>query len=71
MEFSVLLKQFGDQGSPSGLVTGADSPAGVAVEVLVKRNQVMPVRVRLEQFVVAEHWPPSFAVVEKDPREPS
>src|SRR5215510_7452569 len=46
---SSLLKKFGDERGPAGLMAGADRRAGVAVEVLVKWNQVVPVRIVLEQ----------------------
>src|SRR5438067_6433261 len=66
---STLLKQLGDERGPSGLMAGADRRARVAVEVLVKRNQIVPVRIALEQVDAAEHRTPAVSVVEEDPRE--
>src|SRR6266699_134283 len=48
IDLSTLLKQLGDERRPAGLMAGADGRAGIAVEILVKRNQVVPVRIRLE-----------------------
>ena len=52
---AALLNQLGDQAGPSGLMTGAHSGTRVAVEILVKENQVAPMRVHLELFQVAEY----------------
>jgi hypothetical protein len=46
--------EVGDQRGPAGLVGGADAAAGGAVEVLVEGQQVVPVRVVLEQADLAE-----------------
>src|SRR5262245_42850981 len=70
MGFSTLLKQLGDERGPAGLVAGADGRTRVAVEVLVERNQVVPVRIGLEERVAAEHRTPTLSVLEEDPREP-
>src|SRR4051794_27459000 len=37
-----LQDEVGDEGRPAGLVRSAESRAGVAVEVLVERNEVVP-----------------------------
>src|SRR5688500_12301581 len=50
-------------------MAGPDASAGVAVEVLVKWNEVVPQRIVLKELDRAEHRPPSPAVVEEDPRE--
>jgi hypothetical protein len=42
-----LLQEFGDQCRPAGLMTGAQTDSSVAVEILVKEDQVTPVRVAL------------------------
>ena len=44
----VTVDQFSDQGGPSRLVAGAESGAAVAVEVLIKRDQVAPVGIGLK-----------------------
>jgi len=63
--------QVGDQARPPGLVRGAEPGAGVAVEVLVERDEVVPGWVRLELLVMAEDWPPAVAVVGEDRDEPA
>src|SRR6266481_8519404 len=47
-------------------MTGAHPGTGVAVEVLVKENQVAPMRVRLELFQVAEYGSMSLFITKKD-----
>ena len=44
----VDLRERGDEARPPGLVAGAEAGAVVAVEVLVERNAIAPVRVLLE-----------------------
>src|SRR5207249_9150744 len=39
---STLLKKFCHEGRPARLMTGADGRAGLAVEVLVERDQIAP-----------------------------
>src|SRR6185437_16340999 len=51
--FSALLDQLCDEASPSSLVIGADPGAVVAMEILVKEDQILPVGVRLEKFEAA------------------
>ena len=48
-----LLQQTCGQRGPAGLVAGSQTLAGFSVEILVKQNQVLPVRVILKSFVVA------------------
>src|ERR1700745_3457473 len=50
-------------------MTGADSGSGVAMEVLVKQDEVTPVRVGLEFFQVAEHWPSAATVSQEYARQ--
>src|SRR3954447_21008977 len=50
---------------PAGLVRGAEPCPGVTVEVLVERQQVVPVRVLLEEALPAEHRPTAVRVVEE------
>jgi hypothetical protein len=58
--------EVGDQRGPAGLVGGAGTAAGVAVEVLVEGQQVVPVRVGLEQAGVAEDRAAAAGVVKED-----
>ena len=48
VEHAATADQVGDQAGPAGLVRGADAGAGVAMEVLVELQQVVPLRVGLE-----------------------
>src|SRR5262245_35557874 len=66
---SSLLQQFGDERGPAGLMAGADTGAGVAVEVFMERDQVVPVRVALEVVVRAEHGPAPLGIAYEDRRE--
>src|SRR5919199_604223 len=67
--FSALLKKFRGERRPACLMARADAGAGVAVEVLVKWNEVVPVRIGLKQFDVSEHRAAALLVVEKRARE--
>src|SRR5271165_1189189 len=66
--FPTLLHQLGDHASPSRLVTGSDSCSRVAVEVLVKQDQIPPVWVGLEFFQIPEYRSMAFLVLEEDIR---
>ena len=46
-----LLQQLGDEPGPASLVTRPDSAPVIAVEVLVKEDEVTPVRIVLESRV--------------------
>src|SRR6476620_3076227 len=48
IEHATTADEVRDQAGPAGLVGGADASAGVAVEVLVEQQQVMPLGVGLE-----------------------
>ena len=61
--------EVGDQRGPACLVGGADTTAGVAVEVLVEGQQVVPVRVALEEVDVTEDRAAAAGVVEEDRNE--
>jgi len=53
-----LVQQFRHERRPAGLVTGTDAGTGVAVEILVEGNQIVPVRIALElRGVLAVHPP--------------
>jgi hypothetical protein len=64
---SALNQKFGDERGPSGLMAGAHAAPGITVEVLVKRNQVVPGRIVLEELNVAEHRASPLRIVEEDP----
>src|ERR1700688_4287335 len=65
-EFAALLHQLGDNARPSGLMAGAQASAGVAMEVLVKENQVSPMRVRLDLYKVAKNRAVPFSCTKKN-----
>jgi hypothetical protein len=65
---ALLLDEFGDQAGPANLVAGADARAGLAVEILMERRVVAPVRVVLEGG--AEHRPPATCVGGEDRDQP-
>ena len=46
--FAALLEEFGDQGGPAGLMTGANTRTVVTVKVFIEQQQVAPVRILLE-----------------------
>src|SRR5262245_21679731 len=64
-----LVDQRRHQTGPAGLVAGAEAGAVVAVEVLVKEDQVAPVRVALELLGAAVDRPPSLPVAREDADE--
>ena len=63
--------EVGHEARPAGLVRGADAGAGVAVEVLVEQQQVVPIRVGLELLDRPEDRPPAVLVGQPDRDEPS
>src|SRR5690349_2697348 len=64
------LDEFCNNPSPAGLVAGAKSSAIVAMEILIEKNIIAPVRVGLEFFGTAVYRPPTLFVPEKDAGEP-
>ncbi len=58
---AALLNELGNQSRPSGLVTGANPSAIVAMKVLVKIDEVAPVRIVLKFFEPAINRPMSIA----------
>ena len=70
LSLSVLLNQFRHQGSPAGLMTGAEAGAVVAVKVFMKRDQVAPVRIILEFLRTAENRAPAMFIPHEYSRQP-
>src|SRR5262245_2742208 len=66
---TTLQNQFRHQPGPSGLMAGASAPAVVAVEVLVEEDQVAPMWIALELFVLAMHRPSSVGIAEERTRQ--
>lgn len=60
-----------NQPRPSGLMTGADAAAGIAVEVFVEQHVVLKQRIDLAPRMVIENWSLAVLVGEKDAREPA
>src|SRR5215218_5155380 len=58
-----------DETCPPGLVAGAASAAGVAVEVFMEEHELAPVRVVVEEHVAAVHCPRAIGLSHKDSRE--
>src|SRR3954471_2180193 len=58
-----------DGSGPAGLVARAQAGSVVAVEVLVERDQVVPVRIALERLAAAEHGPAAVLVLGEGPRQ--
>ena len=63
---AILLNQLCHQGGPAGLMAGADARTIIAVEILVERNQVAPVRIALKLLGIAEDRPSPILVARKD-----
>src|SRR3954454_18565058 len=55
---------------PPGLVAGAQPRAVVAVEVLIEKDMVPPLRVLLEFLVAAIHGPPPGRIAEEYTLQP-
>ena len=65
-----LLEELGSQGGPSCLVAGPDTPAVIAVEILVERDPVAEPWVGLEVGVVAEDRPRAGGVAQEQADQP-
>ena len=63
------MKKFGDEAGPTGLVRGADATAGVAVEILVEKHEVLEVRVAGKLGMVFQHGAFAGFVLEEYFRE--
>ncbi len=57
-----------DYPGPAGLMAGAAAAAGLAMEIFMERNQIPPVGIVVEKFVVTEYCPPAFRIPEEDAR---
>ena len=64
-----MLQQPYAQCSPSGLVTCAQPPAGVPVEIFVEQDQIAPVRVMRESRVISMEGPGAVFIGQEDARE--
>src|SRR5262249_52790503 len=68
-DFFSGLKQLGDQTGPTSLVRRADAPAGIAMEILMKRDVVAKMRIVLELFIGSEHRPPAVGILQEQLRQ--
>ena len=62
--------QIRQQAGPAGLVGGAQTLAGVAVEIFVELQQIPPVWIVLKWTVGGEHRPPSICVAAVNVHQP-
>lgn len=60
-----------DDASPAGLVTRAEPRAVVAVKVLIKQDQIAPMRIFLEFACAGINRPPTVRDTQEDAREPA
>src|SRR5882724_3822262 len=67
---ALLLDELSDQPRPAGLVARAQARARVAVEVLVEQQVAAPVRVALEDHLVAEDCAPPRRIGPEDLDQP-
>src|SRR5262249_44382165 len=61
--------QMRDEAGPAGLVAGAQTRAGVSVEVLVERHEIPPVLVLVEPGDAAVDGPAAVGALEEDRRQ--
>ena len=57
-------EDLGDQSGPARLMARAAAAASITVEILVKWNQVFPIRVVVKHLRIAEHRPLAAAIAE-------
>src|SRR5450631_2845647 len=62
-------EQFGDQRGPPRLVRGPDPASGVAVKILVERDAVLVMGVRLQLGLVTQHGPLAVGVLQENARQ--
>ena len=52
-----MVNQFGDESCPSCLMAGADARSIIAMEILIKEDVILPVRILLEFIRPAKDRP--------------
>src|SRR5262245_59114431 len=65
------MQETGDAPRPSGLVTGAEAGAVIAVEVLVEQEIVSPVRILLKHAAATIDRAPAVLVAQKNVGQPA
>ena len=67
VETAEKLDQLCDHTGPTGLMTGPEFRAVIAVEVLVEKDVILPIGIGLEFLYAAVHRPPSGFIPQEDP----
>src|SRR6266849_7246785 len=67
---TTLLDQLCYQPCPSRLVTRADACAVVPMKTFVKQDQVLPMRIVVENLRATGHWPPAVLAAHENPDQP-
>src|SRR4051795_4538848 len=68
--FRVLLDKLCDDSRPPGLVTDAKAGARIAVKIFVEQDEIAPMRVSLELFVIAINRTPAVAPFQEQLDQP-
>src|SRR6266571_1173022 len=69
--FNRVLQEFHRERRPAGLMTGAATTAGFAVEIFVKQHEIAPVRIMCVPRHIAMTWARAFLVRQKDTSQPT
>ena len=67
VETAEKLDQLCDHTGPTGLMTGPEARAVIAVEVLVEKDVILPMGIGLEFLHAAVHRPPAGFIPQEDP----
>jgi len=65
-----LLNNLGRETRPAGLMAGPDASSVVSMKILVKENQILPMRVGLELFRSAVNRPAPGGIFQKNTHQP-
>jgi hypothetical protein len=68
---AALLQHFSDEAGPARLVACAYTPAAVPVEIFVKQDELVPIRVALKFFDPSIYWPFALFVAQENLRKPA
>src|SRR5271167_5173961 len=67
VETTEKFDQLCDHAGPTGLMTGPEARAVIAVEVLVEQDVILPVGIGLEFLRASVHRPPAGFIPQEDP----
>src|SRR5271169_7097448 len=70
IETSEDFDQRRHQPGPSGLMTGADTGAVVAMEIFVEQQVIPPIGIVLEFLGTPKYRPPAGLIAQEDPGQP-